>query len=93
MMRPESEYRAEDAMADPATLHTLEFLAWVARGERTYGEVRQAWRSTCPRLTAWEDALDQGLVAFAREEARTSDATPVLLTSRGRSLLDGAAAE
>lgn len=91
-MAPEGAFRAEDAMADPATLHTLEFLAWVAREQRTYGEVRQAWRSTCPRLTAWEDALDQGLVAFARAEARTSDATPVVLTARGRSLLLGGGA-
>jgi hypothetical protein len=82
---------AEDAMADPATLNTLQFLAWVAREKRTWGEVQQAWRSTCPRLTAWEDALDDGLVAFAHDGARTSNATEVVLTARGRSLLDGTA--
>jgi hypothetical protein len=75
-------------MADPAMLHTLQFLAWVARERRTYGDVRQAWRSTCPRLTAWEDALGDGLIAFEGAERRTSDATRVVLTARGRSLLD-----
>jgi hypothetical protein len=74
-------------MADPATLHTLQFLAWLAREKRTYGDVRQAWRSTCPRLTAWEDALDQALVEFVREGGRVGDATPVRLTERGRRLL------
>lgn len=77
-------------MSDPATLNTLEFLAWLARAERSYGEVRQAWRSTCPRLSAWEDALDQGLVAFAGGAARISDATKVVLTPQGRRVLDDA---
>ena len=80
-------------MTDPVTLNTLQFLAWVAREKRTYGEVQQAWRSTCPRLTAWEDALEEGLIAFACEaEARTSDATEIVLTAHGRHLLDGAVA-
>jgi hypothetical protein len=84
MMRP---FRAEDAMADPAMLNTLQFLAWVARERRTYGDVRQAWRSTCPRLSAWEDALDQALIEFERGAGRVGDATPVRLTARGRRLL------
>ena len=29
---------------------------------RTYREVMGAWRSSCPRLTIWEDALDAGMV-------------------------------
>jgi hypothetical protein len=78
------------SMPDAATLNTLEFLSWLARAERSYGDVRCAWRSTCPRLSAWEDALDQGLVAFAEGTARVSDATKVVLTARGRRVLDEA---
>ena len=77
-------------MSDPALLLTRQFLAWLATRLRTYGEVREAWRSTCPRLTAWEDALDGGLIRFESNGGRVSDATPVLLTSKGRILLDAA---
>ena len=41
----------------------LDLLQWLANGERTYEEVMEAWRTSCPRLTVWEDANDRGLVA------------------------------
>ena len=49
----------------------LDFLAWLEREPRTYAEVMESWRTSCPRLTVWEDAVDQGLVArrAARGEA------------------------
>ena len=89
MMGVPKAHETEAAVNDPSRLHMLQFLAWIARERRTYGDVRQAWRSTCPRLTAWEDALDEGLIAFARGAARASDATEIILTARGRSFLDG----
>ncbi|HYM01433.1 MAG TPA: hypothetical protein VET85_00725 [Stellaceae bacterium] len=79
-------------MPDAATLLTVQFLHWIAAGPRTYGEVKQAWRSTCPRLTPWEDAVDEGLVAFGNHDGRLSDASLVKLTPRGQSMLDGHAA-
>ena len=36
----------------------VDFLAWLADGPRPYGEVMEAWRTSCPRLTVWEDAID-----------------------------------
>ena len=27
-----------------------------------YAEVMDAWRTSCPRLTVWEEAVDRGLV-------------------------------
>ena len=74
-------------MADTASLSTLQFLDWLARQDRTYGEVKEAWRTTCPRLSAWEDALDQGLIAFANGRGRVTDRSPVVLTPRGREAL------
>ena len=47
-------------MAAPAL--TLQLLAWIAARPRTYGETMEAWRTTCPRLTIWEDAVSDGLV-------------------------------
>ena len=41
---------------------TLELLDWVASRPRTYAETMEAWRSHCPRLLVWEDALLAGLV-------------------------------
>ena len=46
---------------DPTTALTLQFLTFVAGGERTYGETMEAWRSTCPRMSIWEDAIRDGL--------------------------------
>lgn len=45
---------------DPLVLDLVE---WVARGPRPYAEVMELWRTSCPRLTVWEDALERGLVA------------------------------
>jgi hypothetical protein len=38
----------------------LDLVEWVAREPRTYAEVLDAWRTSCPRLTVWEDACDRG---------------------------------
>ena len=40
----------------------LDLVDWVAERPRAYQDVMDAWRSSCPRLTVWEDALDAGLV-------------------------------
>ena len=44
-------------MPDSQSLLMLEFLDWVSSRRRTYAEAMEAWRSTCPRHTVWEDAL------------------------------------
>ena len=65
----------------------LEFLTWVSSRQRTYDEAMDAWRSTCPRQTIWEDALIDGLIRVARGEA--GQPSQVTLTPRGRALLEG----
>jgi hypothetical protein len=40
----------------------FDLLEWVAKRERTYEEVLDAWRTSCPKLPVWEDANDRGLV-------------------------------
>ena len=72
-------------MADPAYALTLQFLAWVAESPRTYAQAMDAWRSTCPRLSIWEDAILDGLVAFAGGATRNT--ARVTLTAKGRALL------
>jgi hypothetical protein len=41
-----------------------------------------AWRSACPELTVWEDALIDGLVRVIHRPGATGQAT-VALTARG----------
>lgn len=46
--------------ADPLV---LDFVEWIAREPRAYAEVISTWKTSCPRLTIWEDAADRGFVA------------------------------
>jgi hypothetical protein len=64
---------------------TLQFLAFVADGERTYGETMEAWRSTCPRMSIWEDAVRDGLVRIENGGAMKS--SRIVLTARGKARL------
>jgi hypothetical protein len=71
------------AVDSPVDALILDLLEWVASGERSYHEVMEAWRTSCPRLPVWEDANDRGLVARACEHGR-----PVVrITAAGRALL------
>jgi hypothetical protein len=72
-------------MAEPVSLLMLEFLSWVANRPRTYAEAMEAWRSTCPRHTVWEDALIDGLIRVeSKDPLQECDVT---LTPRGRIIL------
>ena len=50
-------------MAETADPLVLDLVEWIAREPRIYSEVIAAWRTSCPRLTIWEDALDHGYVS------------------------------
>jgi hypothetical protein len=67
-----------------ASRPTLELLAWVRERERSYGETIDAWRSNCPRLSVWEDALADELVEVVRSPRGRST---VVLTTRGLDVL------
>jgi hypothetical protein len=49
-------------MTDTLAPLVRDLLEWIAARPRTYSEVMDAWRTSCPRLTVWEDANDRGLV-------------------------------
>jgi hypothetical protein len=73
------------SMNDALRLLTVQFLAWVAERPRTYAETMEAWRTSCPRLSVWEDATIAGLV---RLEAGAERQTLVCLTAIGRQTLE-----
>jgi hypothetical protein len=39
-------------------------LEWIAVRPRDYAEVMEAWRTSCPRLSIWEDACLDGLIKY-----------------------------
>jgi hypothetical protein len=59
-----------------------QLLAWVAAAPRTHAQAMEAWRTSCPRLPAWEEALDEGLI-----NCRGVGDVPVTLTPAGRNWL------
>jgi hypothetical protein len=40
----------------------LDLLQWLTSRERTYEDVMDAWRTSCPRLPVWEEANVRGLI-------------------------------
>jgi D-3-phosphoglycerate dehydrogenase len=61
----------------------IDLLEWLIARERTYQEVIEAWRTSCPRLPVWEDARDRGFVTMENSSGREG----VRLTSAGRAFL------
>ena len=49
-------------MRDATDALVLDLVEWIAREPRSYSEVIETWRTSCPRLTIWEDAVDCGYV-------------------------------
>jgi hypothetical protein len=80
-----------DAVVDALILDLLE---WLANSDRTYEEVIDVWRTSCPRLPVWEDAKDRGFVAQEnfneREMVRITPAGFAFLQQRKISQRPGA---
>ncbi len=69
-------------MSDSPSLIMIQFLAWVADRPRSYAETMDAWRTSCPRLSVWEDAVIANWVRLEGEGGRA-----VKLTERGVAVL------
>ena len=70
-------------MSDTIDNLILDLLEWLAREDRSYRDTMDAWRTSCPRLTVWEDANERGLV----ETARVQDRVLVRATAAGSAWL------
>ena len=77
----------ELTMPDRVDLLTLEFLEWISSRPRTYADAMEAWRTSCPRNSVWEDALIGGLIQI-ENGSRVSE-SKVTLTRKGKAILDG----
>ncbi len=78
-------------MDDALRLLTVQFLAWAASAPRTYAQAMDAWRTSCPRLPVWEDALDDGLVRVEPVSGAAMADSTIVLTPRGRAALAASA--
>lgn len=47
----------------------LALLEWLDARPRRYGEAMDAWRTSCPRLDVWEEALARGYIEFGDDAA------------------------
>lgn len=70
-------------MADGLDALVLDLCEWVGKASRTYEDVMEAWRTSCPRLTVWEDAVERGVV----DRVRRDGVWMVEVTAAGRRLL------
>ncbi|MFL6653957.1 MAG: hypothetical protein ACJ8KA_04125 [Sulfurifustis sp.] len=68
-------------MADPTIALTRQMLEWISSDRRTYADVLDVWRTSCPRLSIWEDACINGLI----ESEPGSNIVSV--SAKGRALL------
>lgn len=71
-------------MPKPADPLVLDFVEWIAREPRAYSEVVATWRTSCPRLTIWEDASDSG---YVERETVAGFGVIVAVTDAGEQLL------
>ena len=44
-------------MTDPVEALVLDLLEWASREPRSYADYLETWRTSCPRLPAWEEAI------------------------------------
>jgi hypothetical protein len=80
--------KASRSMSKPESALTWQVLAWVGSRPRSYGEAMEAWRTSCPRLSIWEDAIGDGLVRIEGGGTQPMRQAKVVLTERGQALLD-----
>ena len=61
----------------------LDLVSWVDARPRPYHEVMAAWRTSCPRLTIWEDSLDLGFLQVVEGTVRTTPAGRHFVRAQG----------
>ena len=74
-------FRTLRTLTTPAL--TLDLLSWIDVRSRSYEETIEAWKTSCPRLSVWDDAVIDGLVQIDRSQHGAT----VVLTALGRTAL------
>ncbi len=71
------------AVDDKLESLVLDLIEWIAKEPRSYRQTMDTWRTSCPRLAVWEEAVDCGLVV--REPS--ADGMRVKVTDKGSAFL------
>ena len=72
-------------MDDAVEALVLDLLEWIGPTPRPYGEVMEAWRTSCPRLPVWEEANERG---YLTRYSRHGHGAVVAVTVAGQQYLD-----
>jgi hypothetical protein len=75
-------------MTDPRISLTVQMLEWIVETPRSYLDVLDVWKTSCPRLSIWEDACADGLL-----ESEPGRDGLVRLTAKGQALLVSAVSQ
>lgn len=62
----------------------VDLVTWISKQSRPYEDVMEAWRTSCPRLTIWEDATEFGLIERAVDQ---NNGPIVRITDKGQAFL------
>ena len=71
-------------MTETTDALVLDLVEWIGREPRLYSEVIETWRTSCPRLTIWEDAVDRG---YVRRRPVAGQGVHVAITPSGEKFL------
>jgi hypothetical protein len=82
--RPREVKREDKAMDDTQEPLVLDLVEWIAKEPRGYEEAMTAWRTSCPRLTIWEDAQELG---YLKRESAQAQGAQVKVTQAGMRFL------
>ena len=63
----------------------LDLVEWVGKSPKSYEDVMDAWRTSCPRLQIWEDAVDNGLIVH---QFQKPEGAIVRVTEKGLRFLE-----
>jgi len=79
---------SESKTVENASL-VADLVEWIAEQPRSYADVMEAWRTSCPRFPVWEDAVDLRFVTrvYREDLGEMIQATPAglaFLRSHGR---------
>lgn len=65
----------------------VDLVSWVSKRPRSYVDVMDAWQTSCPRLTIWEDALDNKFLQRTLSDDHTAMVT---VTEKGMEFVETA---
>jgi hypothetical protein len=71
-------------MSDPVAPLVLDLLEWIDAHPRSYREVMEVWRTSCPRLPVWETANEQG---YLEQFHSLGSEAQIRLSASGREFL------